>query len=388
MNRLDVRFQPPESIVRALRTLAAIGALTFGAGLVFAPERVWPNLLLVSYFALGLSLAGLVFVALQYIAGAGWSTALRRIPEAMATLLPAGGVGLVLVFLLRPSLYSWTGAEAATLHGFKQRWLTLPFFLARSLIYLLIWTALAYAIVRTSRRQDEDGDHVHTRRNITLSAVFLVLFGATFWLASYDWIMSLEPHWASTLFGIYNFAGLFVGGLATMIVFAVWLERLGPLRGVLSRDHMHDLGILLFAFSTFWAYIWFCQYMLIWYADIPEETVYYIRRLHGAWQPLFIANLFLNWIAPFFLLMPRQVKRSVAVMLRVSLFVLVGRWLDLYLLIMPPFAGAVPVFGIWEIGMMFGAVGAFSLLMFRALGQAPMIPVRDPYLAESLHIHR
>jgi len=388
MNRLDVRFQPPESIVRALRTLAAIGALTFGAGLVFAPERVWPNLLLVSYFALGLSLAGLVFVALQYIAGAGWSTALRRIPEAMATLLPAGGVGLALVFLLRPSLYSWTGAEAATLHGFKQRWLTLPFFLARSLIYLLIWTALAYAIVRTSRRQDEDGDHVHTRRNITLSAVFLVLFGATFWLASYDWIMSLEPHWASTLFGIYNFAGLFVGGLATMIVFAVWLERLGPLRGVLSRDHMHDLGILLFAFSTFWAYIWFCQYMLIWYADIPEETVYYIRRLHGAWQPLFIANLFLNWIAPFFLLMPRQVKRSVAVMLRVSLFVLVGRWLDLYLLIMPPFAGAVPVFGIWEIGMMFGAVGAFSLLMFRALGQAPMIPVRDPYLAESLHIHR
>ena len=388
MNRVDVRFQPPESVARALRAMAAIGALTFGAGLVFAPERVWPNLLLVSYFALGLSLAGLVFVALQYITGAGWSTALRRIPEAMATLLPAGGVGLALVFLLRPSLYSWTGAEAATLHGFKQLWLTLPFFLARSLVYLLIWTALAYAIVRTSRRQDEDGDHVHTRRNITLSAVFLVLFGATFWLASYDWIMSLEPHWASTLFGIYNFAGLFVGGLATMIVFAVWLERLGPLRGVLSRDHMHDLGILLFAFSTFWAYIWFCQYMLIWYADIPEETVYYIRRLHGAWQPLFIANLFLNWIAPFFLLMPRQVKRSVAVMLRVSLFVLVGRWLDLYLLIMPPFAGAVPVFGIWEIGMMFGAVGAFSLLMFRALGQAPMIPVRDPYLAESLHIHR
>jgi len=387
MNGPRMSFQPPESVVHVLRMLAAIGALTFAAGLALAPERIWPNLLLVSYFVLGLSLAGLVFVALQYITGAGWSTSLRRIPESMATLLPAGAIGLALVFLLRPGLYPWTH-EGEDLHGFKHLWLNPPFFLARAVIYLVSWGALAFAIVRASRRQDQDGDHAHTRRNIKLSAIFLVLFGATFWLASYDWIMSLEPHWYSTLFGIYNFAGLFVGGLATIIVFAVWLERLGPLRGILSEDHMHDLGILLFAFSTFWAYIWFSQYMLIWYANIPEETAYYIRRLGGAWQPLFIANLFLNWIAPFFLLMPRRVKRSVAIMVRVSVFVLVGRWLDLYIMIMPPFAGAVPVLGVWEVGLVLGAVGAFSLLMFRALEQAPVIPVRDPYLAESLHIRR
>jgi hypothetical protein len=179
-----------------------------------------------------------------------------------------------------------------------------------------------------------------------------------------------------------------LGGIAAIIILLVWLERLGPLRGVLSEDHMHDLGILLFALSTFWAYIWFCQYMLIWYANIPEETAYYIHRLRGPWQPLFIVNLSLNWVAPFFVLMPRRVKRSAKAMVRVSVAVLVGRWLDLYLMIIPPFAGAVPVFGVWEVGMMLGAVGIFGLLFLHALAKAPVIPVRDPFFAESLHVHR
>ena len=294
------------------------------------------------------------------------------------------------MILLRPSLYPWTGASGAgfeALHGFKRVWLNLPFFIGRSAAYLLVWIFIALAIVRTSRRQDEDGNLAHTRRNERLSAVFIVVFGATFWLASYDWIMSLEPHWYSTIFGVYNFAGLFLGGLAAIIVLAVWLERLGALRHILTQNHLHNLGTLLFAFSTFWAYIWFSQYMLIWYANFPEETSHYILRLRGAWEPLFILNLLLNWAIPFLALLPRSSKRSPSVLLKVAVVILLGRWLDLYLMILPRFAGATPVFGVWEIGLMLGAVGTGVLVFFHSLRKAPIIPVKDPYLMESLHPH-
>lgn len=261
MNRDKLTFSLPEGSARLLRTGLGLGGLTLLAGLLLAPQRIWPNLLLASYFVLGMGLAGAFFVALQYVSGAGWSVALRRIPEAMTMLLPAGAIGLALVFLAKPSLYPWaaaSGSGAEALHGFKHAWLNLPFFLARSAVYLAAWMVLALAIVRTSRRQDDDGDVEHTHRNVRLSAIFIVVFGATFWLASYDWIMSLDPHWYSTIFGVYNFAGLFLAGLAAIILLAIWLERLGPLRHILTERHLLDLGRLLFAFSTFWAYIWFC----------------------------------------------------------------------------------------------------------------------------------
>jgi hypothetical protein len=165
----------------------------------------------------------------------------------------------------------------------------------------------------------------------------------------------------------------------------VWLQGHSPLKSVIREQHLHDVGKLLFAFSTFWAYLWFSQYMLIWYANLPEETVYYVRRLHGFWQPLFVLNLVLNWAVPFFALLPRMNKQKIGVLVRVSIALLVGRWLDLYLMIMPPFSGGKPRIGIWEIGLVAGLVGVFGLGFFAALGRAPLVPVRDPYLAESLH---
>ncbi|MBI4164528.1 MAG: hypothetical protein HY508_02210 [Acidobacteria bacterium] len=376
----------PEGSVRLLRALAAVGGLIILAGVLFAPERIWPSLLLVTYFLVCTALAGAFFVALQYVAGAGWSVALRRVPETLAMLLPAAGAALILVLLARPSLYPWAVHDSAyvALQGFKALWLNRPFFLARAAVYLALWIGLALAIVRTSRRQDSDGAIEHTLRNEKLSAVFIVVFALTFWPAAFDWIMSLEPHWSSTIFGVYNFAGMFLSGLATIIVLTVWLERLGPLHGVLNDNHLHDLGRLLFAFSTFWAYIWFSQYMLIWYANFPEETVYYTRRLHGAWQPLFLLNFFLNWVVPFFILLMRASKRSATTLMRVAVFVLVGRWLDLYLMIVPPHAGDWPPFGVWEVGPAVAAVALGLLASFHYLRQAPIIPVRDPLLAESL----
>ncbi len=389
MNARDFLFEPGQQVVRRMRILAAIGGLTFVAGLHFAPQRTWLNLLLISYYLLGLALAGAVWVTLQYVSGARWSTVLRRVPEAMAGLLPFAALGLLAIFILQPSIYPWTqglDSEGGAI-GFKRVWLSLPFFRIRAVFYLSGWLGLAWAVLRTSRLQDADGDLKHTRTNTRLAAVYLVFFSVTFCLASFDWIMSLEPEWYSTIFGFYNFAGLFVSGLAVLTLLLVWLERHSSMKAVITPQHLHDVGKLLFAFSTFWAYLWFSQYMLIWYANLPDETIYYVRRLHGFWQPLFVLNLFLNWVLPFFALLPRMNKQRVGVLVRVSIVLLVGRWLDLYLMIAPPFSGGRPRIGLWETGLMAGLVGVSVLGLFSALRKAPLVPVRDPYLAESLHYH-
>lgn len=368
----------------------AVGGVTFVAGALLAPGRTWANLLLVSFYLLGLGLAGAVFVAIQCVTGAGWDVAFRRVPEAMSGVLPVAASTFLLVLIVSPQLYPWFGElqhETNPALWFKRLWLSPALFFARSVVYLLVWIAFSYAIVRRSRRQDADADVSHTRKNARLSAGFLVAFGLTFWLASFDWIMSLEPHWYSTVFGVYHFAGLFLSGLAMITILVIWLERLGPLRGILTGEHLHDLGKLLFAFSTFWMYIWFCQYMLIWYANIPEEATHFVRRLEGFWEPVFLLNFLLNWAVPFLVLLHVPAKRSPKLLLTVSWVILVGRWVDLYLMVLPPFTGENPVFGVWEVGMMLGGAGLFFLALFRALRQAPVVPVNDPYLVESLSYH-
>lgn len=389
MNANDFSFEPKAKLAGGLQVLAGIGAATMVAGLFFAPQRIWLNLLLTSYYLLGLALAGMAWIAIQYVSGAHWSTALRRVPEAMAGVLPLGALGILCVLAFRPSLYSWTGGVhvEGDAPGFKLMWLSLPFFRIRAAIYLLGWLGFTWAMLRTSREQDSDGGFSHTRRNTRLAALFLVFFGVTFWLASFDWIMSLEPEWYSTIFGFYNFAGAFLSGLAMLALLLVWLQGHSSMKSVIREEHLHDVGKLLFAFSTFWAYLWFSQYMLIWYANLPEETVYYVRRLHGFWQPLFVLNLVLNWVVPFFTLLPRMNKQKAGILVRVSIVLLAGRWLDLYLMIMPSFSGGKPRIGLWETGLVAGLVGVFGLAFLRALGRAPLVPLRDPYLAESLHYH-
>ncbi|OFV96611.1 MAG: hypothetical protein A3F68_11170 [Acidobacteria bacterium RIFCSPLOWO2_12_FULL_54_10] len=368
----------------------AIGLIALvGAGIA-DPSRFWSNLLLISYLLLGMGLAGTFFVALQYMSGASWSVAFRRIPEALSSALPVGAIGMLVVFFFHPSLYPWSqaaSAEGEGLTGFKAAWLSLPFFWVRSVIYIALWFLLSKLIVRSSREQDLDDSPRHTRSSIRYSAMFLVAFGFTFWLASMDWIMSLEPHWYSTMFGLYNFSGLFLGGLAAIILLVLWISKTTGLRDFVNEEHLHDLGKLLFAFSTFWMYIWFCQYMLIWYANITEESIYYIQRLHGFWEPIFLLNIFLNWIIPFIVLLPVSSKRSRSTLAKVAIVVLAGRWVDLYLMIFPALHGQTPVFGLWEIGSIVGACGLLLFFFQRALGQASLVPLNDPRLQDSLHYH-
>jgi len=369
--------------------LTIVGAITAVVGAASSPERLWASWLLVSYYTLGVGLAGLCFVAIHYTTGASWSVAVRRVAESLAATLLLGIVLLAVVFFARPQLYPWMNSSslsspADTALAFKQFWLSRPFFLARAAVYAFVWTLFALAIRRCSRRQDLDGDPRWTRANVRLSAAFLVFFGVTFTLASVDWVMSLEPLWFSTIFGVYNFAGLFQSGLAVLILAALWLKWRGPLRNVLNDEHLHDLGKLLFAFSVFWVYIWFSQYMLIWYTNIPEETTYFLRRLHGYWQPLFLANVAFNWLIPFLMLLRRDAKRRSATLGLAAAAVLVGRWLDLYLMIFPSVVGEVPRIGAWEIGLTAGGIGCFGLVLVWILRRAPAVPIADPQLTESL----
>jgi hypothetical protein len=377
------------TVRNVLAACAAVGAISAIAGAFAAPDRMWASWLLVASYVLGIGLGGLSFLAIHYTTGATWSVAIRRVPEALAGTLPLALAMMAVLFVVYPQLYGWTtdatlAAGANPAMAFKRMWLSRPFFLARAVAYAAIWLFFAAAIRMRSRRQDEDGDPNWSRSNVRLSAVFLILFGITVTLASFDWLMSLEHHWFSTIYGVYSFAGLFESGLAAIILVAVWLEWTGSLTGVVNDNHLHDLGKLLFAFSVFWAYIWFSQYMLIWYTNIPEETAYFVLREHGGWFVLSMLNIVLNGVVPFVVLLRQDAKRHRTTLALAAGGVLLGRWLDLYVLIFPAVVGDAPTFGIWEIGITLGGVGALGLVLARELRAAPAVPVSDPDLLESL----
>jgi hypothetical protein len=392
MNAVHVEL--PEHSRPIAVAFIALGLTSAAAGLVLAPERTWPNLLLGNLYLLTMALAGAIVVCMHYLSGAGWSVVLRRVPEAMMSALPVGAVLMLTVFFGRHTLYPWANPDALThapLPADKALYLSTPLVFLRMSLVLALWTALVWAIRRTSLRQDEHPAPPSTpglaqhRRLVTFSALFVVAFAITFALASVDWLMSLDPHWYSTIFAIYLFAGVLVSGLAAVTLIVLLLRALGPLEDVVGPAHLHDLGKLLFAFSTFWAYIWFSQYLLTWYTNLPEEVPHYLRRTGGGWAPLFFLNLGVNWVIPFVVLLSRAAKRSPRVLAGVCLVLLCGHWLDLYLLIMPEVLEA-PAAGPLEIVMPLSYSALFFSLTFRALGRASLVPLHDPYLEASLSI--
>jgi hypothetical protein len=381
-----LHYHAPAKTIRWLTALAAGGAACLAIGFLVSPQSAMASLLCAGYTLLCAGLAGVFFVATQYASGASWAVAFRRVPEAMSAALPVGALALGAALLLGSQIYPWVH-DHGHFSGFKAMWLNFPFSLARAAVYLLLWWAFTRKIVGLSRAQDESRDPQFTQRNTRVSVAFLVVFAITFWLASFDWIMSLEPHWYSTIFGIYNFAGMFSSGLATMILLVVWMRHAGPLRAFVTDEHLHDLGKLLFGFTTFWMYIWFSQFMLIWYANIPEETVYYIQRQHRYWLPLFVLNVILNWIFPFAVLLNKRIKRTGHLLARVAAVVIVGRWLDVYLMVQPALGAENPSIALWDIGAIVGASALFVLMFLRGMAKAPSVPAGDPRLVESLHYH-
>jgi hypothetical protein len=383
-------FVPPKKLMSNLLAIAVTGALVTVIGIILVPERTWPNFLLAAQYLLGLGLAGAVFIALQYVSNAGWAVALRRVPEAMLKVLPLAAALMLLTLFGLQTLYPWSRADAL-LHDpllrSKTWWLNVPAFSVRTVVYLALWLAVTYALTRNSERQDTGGSLAYTRRNTKRSAVFLVVLGLTFTLASMDWIMSIEPDWYSTIFGIYNFSGMFLNGLAAMTMLVIILRRMGPLHGVVTEFHLHSLGKLIFAFATFWMYIWFSQYLLIWYSNMPEEVTYLVHREKGSWLIFTIVNVLFNWAIPFVVLLPRWTKVNEGLLFKVCIIVMIGRWIDLFWMILPPFMPEAPYVNVWELAPFAGMIALFFYSTLRALSGVTIVPVGDPMLEESLSRH-
>jgi len=370
--------------------LVALGIVLLGVavavrGLLVDPEHTWPNLLLDGFYVTTLSVSSLFFLASQRLTSARWSASLRRIPEAFMLTLPLAAVLMLLLFFGRESIFPWsrTGAFAheSGIAG-HITYLKVPYAFSRMAVALLLWVTFALLFRRASLRQDTaPGDSLLLHRRLNqYAALFVLVFAVSFTLGAYDWIISLDPEWFSTMFAVFVFAGTFVQGIAAVTLATVVLRDRGQVRG-LGEDHqLHDLGKLLFAFSIFWMYIWTCQYLLIWYSNIPEEVTHYVRRTSGPWVYLFALNPIMNWVVPFAGLLSAAAKRRPRVMAAVCVVLLFGHWLDLYMLIMPTLWPA-PSIGFTEVALAGGYVALFYLAFTRNLAKAPIIPVNDPVLA-------
>jgi hypothetical protein len=380
---------------RIARAAFLLGVLGLSSSIVLAGRnegnlaRFYSAYLTSFAFLLSLSLGALFFVLIQHVTGAGWSVVVRRIGEAVAanSLLMAA-LSIPLVFGMS-HLYPWTDlhhvAGDPILQG-KRAWLNVPFFVIRLGIYFLAWTGLSLWFLRRSTEQDRTGEVRLTARMQKASAPGLVLYAITVSLAAFDLLMSLDPHWYSTIFGVYYFSGGVVGFFALLPVITILLQRSGRLARAITPEHYHDMGKLVFAFTVFWAYIAFSQYMLIWYANLPEETGWMLRRLSGGWAGVGWLLLFGHFVIPFFVLLPRFVKRSRKLLIVPALWVLAMHWVDIYWLVMPEAlagqsrASLRPV----DLTCLIGLGGLYVGCLALWLRGRSIVPEKDPRLAESL----
>lgn len=374
--------------------LMVVGAAAIAAGFATGHDttRSWASLLLGNFFFMALALAAIAFVAIQYVAEVGWSAMIKRIPMAMSTYLPFAGIFMIIIFIAgHHDLYHWTHdglTDPSSPHfdekiAGKSAFLNTPFFLVRLVVYFLIWAGFAHLIRKNSIAEDSIGGTSMYFKNRKLSAIFLVLFLVTSSTMAWDIIMSIDPHWFSTLFGWYTFASMWVSALSMMGLILVYLKRKGLMPGM-NENHLHDVGKFMFAFSIFWTYLWFAQFMLYWYANLPEEVAYYMPRF-GHYRPLFLLNFFVNFITPFLVLMSRDSKRKLNYVLVGSIIILCGHWLDMFLMIMPGTVGSEGSIGYVEIGstMFFG--GVFMFVVLRNLAAAPLVAKNHPMLEEAKH---
>lgn len=346
-------------------------------------------------FCWAIVLGSLFFVALQHVTNSIWSVSIRRVAEMLAA--PIWVLALMFIPLLAFALlnkdfgiFPWMRAEHDHILEAKAPYLNDTFFLVRTVAFFVIWIAFAFFFVRGSIRQDAGGDGraAGTKRMRNVSGPFIIVFGFTATFASFDWVMSLEPHWFSTIYGVYVFGGMFLAALAAITIGVIWLRGRGVLDAKLvTRDHLYSLGGLLFAFTCFWAYISFSQFMLIWYGNLPEETIYYVKRLENGWFTVSMLVVALRFVLPFFLLLSRGAKMNAKRLVQVSVLVLLGQLVDLYWLIMPAAQGATPTLGWQEFGPTALFTGVLLLYVAVFLGKHKAVAAGDPFFEKSRDFH-
>ena len=351
------------------------------------PKQFFFSWLVSFLFFLSLALGGLFFVLIQYATQGGWGIVVRRIGETVFATVPVMAALFVPLLFGLQDLYSWSvpgAAEHDALLRWKAPFLNVPFFLMRAALYFGVWSFIALLYYRSSRSQDSTGDLAVSARLRRLAGPAIIVLALTQTFASVDWIMSLTPHWYSTIFGVYFFAGSFVGFIALLSVAAVAMRRAGLLDTVISVEHLHDLGKLLFAFTAFWAYIAFSQFFLIWYANLPEETIWYRARLEGSWMTVSLFIMAGHFGVPFFFLMGRAVKRNGWTLALGGTWLLVMHFVDLYWQVMPTLHpdGVRP--SLLDLAALVAIGGCFVAATSWMMRRQALVPLRDPRLAESL----
>ena len=352
-------------------------------------NRPYAALYVAAFFFMMISLGVLAFYAIQYASQAGWSPVLFRVMEAITYyLLPGALIVLLIAYVGDKHIFIWMDPEVVAhdeiIQG-KEGWLNKTSFLIRALIYIGGWSIYRYFSRKFSIAQDQANDNKNFKRNFQISAGFLVFFMYTESMMSWDWIMSVDPHWFSTLFGWYVFASMAVSGITVIALITIYLKSKGLLEYV-NDSHLHDLAKFMFGFSVFWAYLWFSQFMLIWYANIPEEVTYFVTRIEMYPIPFF-TMFALNFLFPFFVLMNSDYKRVPIFIIMAGLIILIGHYMDVYMMIMPATVIDRYGFGIAEFSSILIFLGLFLLLVFYSLSKEELLAKRNPMIKESENFH-
>jgi hypothetical protein len=365
-------------------------------------KRVYTTLWMNNIFFVGAGIIGLFFVAIQYAAMAGWSVGVKRVGLAMGTWIPIAGIlTLVLWFVTGGDVFHWTHSnlyqevggddiirKKAPFFFWPLDGGTFPiFFLFRMVLFFGVWYWFLVKIRKNMLAEDIDPSTKYWHNNQVLSTVFLIFFGVSSSIAAWDWVMSIDTHWFSTMFGWYVFASWWVTGLSLITLIVAFLKDAGYLK-IVNSNHMHDLGKFVWAFSIFWTYIWFGQFLLIYYAHIPEETVYFVERMKNSpYGWIFYANIILNFVLPFLLLMTRDSKRQLSTLKLVCPIIIIGHWFDFYNMVTPGVMQHDGALGFIEIGVALIFLAAFLFVALTSLTKLPLFGKNDPMLEESLHHH-
>jgi hypothetical protein len=399
------QFVQPAGMKKWGMGLTAVGALALVGGLAFLAfskdehdvTRFWAVLLQNSVYWLLVVNAAMFFICATTLAWAGWVQSFRRVAEAISTLvIPFGIIAFIvlmgLVYGHQHHIYHWLTPEGDKILEGKSGFLNPTFFTVWSVITIGGWILLGRNIRRLSREVDEtplstEEAKTWIHKNTVHASFYIVLFALTVtssipWL----WLMSIDAHWYSTMYSWYTFASSFVAGMSLIALFVIYVKNQGLLPFT-TEEHLHDLAKFMFAFSVFWTYLWFSQYMLIWYANIPEETEYFKVRVWGEYRGLFYLNLVLNFVSPLLILMKAGAKRNYTIVSFMAILIIFGHWIDFYLMVMPKPLGSHATISWFELGIALGFVGMIIWLTGKALEKAPLVPMHHPFLKESVIHH-
>src|SRR5688572_105259 len=383
-------YQVPPEIGWIQRRALLIGLASMGIcglGAIFRPDQYLRSYLLGYVFWVGIALGCLAIVMLQHLTGGAWGFVVRRLLESAAATLPLMAVLFLPLLFGLQNLYSWARPEEVAAHASLQHkagYLNIPFFLIRTVIYFGAWALLARFLTRWSHEQDRSTDPLWTRRLQKLSGPGLVVYGLTVTFASVDWVMSLEPEWFSTIFGLLFMGGQALSALAFVIAVAGYLSQRKPLVGIILPSHFHDLGKLLLALVMIWAYFAFSQFLIVWSGNLPEEIPWYLHRMQGGWMWIGLALVLFHFVLPFLVLLSRDLKRDARVMIIVAVAVVFMRFVDLLWLTAPPVVESF-LLKLWlDCGLLIGLGGIWIAFFIWHLKGRPLLPLKDPYLRELL----